>query len=938
MSTATRQVAFIDSCSADYESLTAGLAEGSEWFLLNGREDGLVQMARILSGYSSLDAIHVFSHGSPGALYLGSTVLEAGNLDAYLTPLQAIGSSLRATGDILLYGCEVASGEIGIQFINALAQVTGADIAASTDFTGARRLGGDFVLESSTGSIETELVLETAGALDLPLLHSWSLADSSMRGLYPELALLATKAYEQQGQTLAFSSATNYVDDQLVAAFDSLDERWTPLDPIRSFANPATQWSNGIYTHANAAAYIATANIDGKNTLEIAFRGTSVDEGANAFVDDALDWFVVTNHYAKFADLIDYLASYVTNNVIEQVYVTGHSLGGSMAQLYLQDHLANNPTSVIYKGATFAAPGADTIASDDTRNLLDRSLVQFANTRDLVPALGLNTPAGMNPEDVVANIAHEYGVGLAAGGALGGAANVFKYVGKELLKATAGAVGGSSPPKEGYYDYPGRAIWIDTPLNELPVSGLLNPVEEHDKFLYAEEVWRIAGLQGQTVISSDGNTPPQDLARFVVGYGSEENPAGPLGGPGFLDGDTFLFDKSGYLVGGRYNDFVAGGSRPDALWGLAGNDRLDGKGGADYMFGGPGDDTYYVDESDDSVNENPDEGVDTVRAAKTFTLKANVENLILEGGSILSLGKDPDINGIGNSLNNTVTGNNGSNMLSGLGGNDTLAGMGGGDQLLGGDGYDIADYSWLDRGLVVDLPNHKATYYWGLLARLQEDTLTAIEGVSTTRFDDFLYGDGENNYFEDFLGLDEYWGGGGTDGVSYANATMSISVDLLSGFQTLGGYDVLNDIEDIYGSAYADTFHGNDKANYFSGGSSSDWFYGKGGADRFHGDSGADTFYFDARAVTDARNDIFDTIIDYDQGNATNHAYFVDEGDIIDLTEAVANLYSTLPASLTDRVRAQNDESGQFSNLYLRTPTTVGSRSPNSMAFRAATR
>jgi hypothetical protein len=98
----------------------------------------------------------VFSHGAPGQLWLGDTLLNAGNLAEHSQGLSAIGDALSANGDLLLYGCQVADGAQGTAFVQALAESTGADIAASDDATGAAHLGGDWVLESATDSIETK--------------------------------------------------------------------------------------------------------------------------------------------------------------------------------------------------------------------------------------------------------------------------------------------------------------------------------------------------------------------------------------------------------------------------------------------------------------------------------------------------------------------------------------------------------------------------------------------------------------------------------------------------------------------------------------------------------------------------------------------------------------------------------------------------------------
>ena len=157
----TRSIIFIDSRVSGYESITANLSTDTEWYLLNGDEDGIEQMLRILENYAGLEALQIISHGAVGTLYLGSTVLSSVNLSSHHEQLQVIGASLTQGGDILLYGCDVAQGEVGLSFINALAEITGADVAASSDSSGSAALGGDSNLEIATGTIEaTSLSLE----------------------------------------------------------------------------------------------------------------------------------------------------------------------------------------------------------------------------------------------------------------------------------------------------------------------------------------------------------------------------------------------------------------------------------------------------------------------------------------------------------------------------------------------------------------------------------------------------------------------------------------------------------------------------------------------------------------------------------------------------------------------------------------------------------
>jgi uncharacterized delta-60 repeat protein len=146
-------VILIDSRVTGYKTLIDHLANAGEVFIIDAESDGVAQIAAKLQGRSDIDALHIISHGSQGALYLGSTVLDTGNLSMYAPQLGSIGSALAQSGDVLLYGCNVAQGDAGVRFINALAQATGADVAASDNATGASPLGGDAVLEQFSGSV-----------------------------------------------------------------------------------------------------------------------------------------------------------------------------------------------------------------------------------------------------------------------------------------------------------------------------------------------------------------------------------------------------------------------------------------------------------------------------------------------------------------------------------------------------------------------------------------------------------------------------------------------------------------------------------------------------------------------------------------------------------------------------------------------------------------
>lgn len=121
-------------------------------------------------------ASRLFQEGNNGRILLGSATLADSNLDTYQAALASWGGALRSGGDILLFGCNVANTATGEHFVNRLAALTGADVAASTDATGAAALGGNWVLEKRTGSIEADKALGERAMADydgLLLFRQW---------------------------------------------------------------------------------------------------------------------------------------------------------------------------------------------------------------------------------------------------------------------------------------------------------------------------------------------------------------------------------------------------------------------------------------------------------------------------------------------------------------------------------------------------------------------------------------------------------------------------------------------------------------------------------------------------------------------------------------------------------------------------------------------
>jgi Ca2+-binding RTX toxin-like protein len=154
----------------------------------------------------------------------------------------------------------------------------------------------------------------------------------------------------------------------------------------------------------------------------------------------------------------------------------------------------------------------------------------------------------------------------------------------------------------------------------------------------------------------------------------------------------------------------------------------------------------------------------------------------------------------GSGFGDTLTGDAGANVLSGGAGVDLLNGDGGADTLVGG---------------------------------LDNDTLNGGDG------DDILDG-GQGDDILD--------GGSGVNTVSFASSITSVGVDLAGrqAVQAMGAIyvDTLSNLQNIVGSAYADTLSGDGGANSIDGRAGNDSLEGRGGDDILDGGAGINTAVF----------------------------------------------------------------------------------------------
>ncbi|WP_199245377.1 DUF4347 domain-containing protein [[Phormidium] sp. ETS-05] len=185
-----RQIVVIDPHIDDYQILAAGVIPGVELLILNPDRDGIEQITAYLTSLPAGEqgsrgsvgsvgsvgrkiaypsspsspsshpspsprppvqksprpplppSLHLISHGSPGRIHLGNTTLELNNLEKYRPQLEKWGIA-----HLYIYGCKVAAGDAGAEFLQKLHQITQAQIYANPKPTGNAVLGGTWELQ-----------------------------------------------------------------------------------------------------------------------------------------------------------------------------------------------------------------------------------------------------------------------------------------------------------------------------------------------------------------------------------------------------------------------------------------------------------------------------------------------------------------------------------------------------------------------------------------------------------------------------------------------------------------------------------------------------------------------------------------------------------------------------------------------------------------------
>jgi len=374
-------------------------------------------------------------------------------------------------------------------------------------------------------------------------------------------------------------------------------------------------------------------------------------------------------------------------------------------------------------------------------------------------------------------------------------------------------------------------------------------------------------------------TPSQDGAILNV----------PPAAGGVQIGDLSVTDIEN-VIGSDFNDGLFGNNEVNVLIGGAGNDIIHGFAGNDFLSGGAGTDTVLFSAAPAGVvvdlsAQISDEDFTAGNLGTGFAATGGAGSNVLAGFE----------NVVGSQSADDITGDDNNNLLNGNGGADTLSGGAGDDTLVsdaqdvldGGTGNDTVNFSGAAEnatggafnGVIIDLDVNSAgangtpSQFGAILnvppaaggVQIGDLSVTDVENVIGTNFNDGLFGNNEvnilsggagNDIIHGFAGNDFLSGGAGTDTVLFSAAPAGVVVNLgdqiseedfaAGNFGTVfaatggAGSNVLAGFENVTGSQSADDITGDSNANTLNGNGGNDVLFGLGGADTLLGGAGDD--------------------------------------------------------------------------------------------------
>jgi Ca2+-binding RTX toxin-like protein len=646
--THTQTLVIFDSQVVDLPLLYNALLPGSIAHTIQPHQDSIDTITHLLT-QTGATKLAIVAHGQPGAIQIGNGKIDRAILEARSGLLPEWGVE-----SIALYSCEAGADK---EFIQRFAELTGAQISASTEQVGA----GNWALDGGERMLEIDRLADYSGTLavftgtngdDFAYYSSFGFIQGFTGGTFAELNdAIGDTFYGLDGND-AVSAASG--------------------DDIISGGN-----GNDILNGNNGNDYLL--GNAGSNIL----NGGAGDDRINSNLSDTVDGGIGNDFL--------YIAISVLQTDSYKVEFTGANAG-----IFKSNGTQTGTFTGIEQLTYYGYYGDDVI---------DASLANLSVT----PA---GTAAGLGTFGLVMS-------GNRGNDTVLGSAGSDRIYGGKDNDYLLGQGGDDTIDGDEDFDIIFGGSGIDTisggGLNDTIFGGIGNDIitgDDGEDYLYGEEdndtikggygFDVIYGQAGDDVIYGEGVTVDaggNDLtATPAVGVGINDTIFGGSGNDTIYGGigDDYLLGEDGNdtILGGVGNDFIYGGIGDDILDGGAGNDYLVGQDGNDYIFGDVGIDYLEGDAGDDIIYGGYDDDF-LYGNAGTDTLDGGYGNDFLDGGdgNDIFYGRDGNDVLFGVEGDDIILGEGGIDYLYGGNGNDTLYGDDGNDFLIGGAGSDKFVYA-----------------------------------------------------------------------------------------------------------------------------------------------------------------------------------------------------------------------------------------------------
>jgi Ca2+-binding RTX toxin-like protein len=610
-------VVFVDAGVENYQQLVDGVIPTAEVFVLDTAADGIEQISQVLQQRQDVDAVHIISHGAPGCLYLGNTQLSLDTFNYYATQLQKWD-----VANLLLYGCNVAAGDAGAEFIAKLQALTGAEIAASKTLTGSAAKGGNWQLEVTTAQMQSTLALQPEAMANYRYVLDNQYGYAAIETTYQPIDLVPGAS--------GVTSILDSVDDAFTAVnLGSNTFNFFGTNYFSLFIS-----SNGLITFGSGTTQYNNTNLS-----------SSPNQAAIAPLWD--DWVTIRNANDQVLYQFQDVDSNGTNDqlVIEwnDAYHISSSVTGNSSQTFqtiLQLNTGSTAGNITFNYVDLDSGDSYSNGSSATVGIRDASgdplLVSYNNGSN--PLLGNGKaikisaiPPNAAPTDITLsnNSIDENVIADSTVGTFNSTdpdtGNTFTY---SLVSGTGSTDNSAftivdnqlrinaSPDFETKNNYSVRVRTTDQGGLSHEEVFTVN-VNDIDEFIY--------GTPGADILRGTAS------ADQINGLGGNDRLYGEAGNDTINgdDGDDLVYggDGNDYLLGGNGSDRLYGDAGNDRLFGDAGNDILYGGAGDDLLYGGAGSDRLYGDAGRDTFVLQAGMGTDTI-----YDFEDGVDLLRLDGG------------------------------------------------------------------------------------------------------------------------------------------------------------------------------------------------------------------------------------------------------------------------------------------------------------------